>query len=358
MTRTRSRATVLGAATVAAAMTGVLLATPAESAAGPAAPILTSWANPGVAKDGTRFVMLHTGNWNTKGLAASSSHPNGPWKRYTTRALLSGTPQWAKNPTPSAQKRSVWAPSLIKGGDGRWVVFYAALVHGRGTTRCIGTGTSDSAAGPYRPDKRPIACYKGSGTRPQDQVGNEHSTGLIDPTPAVVHGTTVLTYKTQHYISKARGWHTTIRMVQLNPMRPNLIAPNPVHAGGASVQLTTSVNRYIEENPSLVYRAGRYTLFTSWGYYGTRDQYWTRYRQNGNLWSGWASPHLLGFPSSSHTWGRGNAQVIAALGKGWNIFWNGQRAGSVRGEGPKYLYVGVVGWTKGVPRVTKMYQRR
>lgn len=356
MPSARARIASIATVTLALAAAGTL-AVPAANAAAPDRPVLKGWANPGVTKVGNAYVMLHTTSWNAKGAAARSRTPHSLWKIYPNR-LLTKAPAWAKAPKGQKQSRSVWAPSLIRGRNGTWVVFYSAPVRGKaGGSRCIGTGTSKSAVGPFVPNARPIACYKGSGTRPKDAVKNERSSSLIDATPAVVNGQMVLTYKTSHHYKKSGRWlwHTTIRLLKLNPNNPTKIARNPVHKSGASIQLTSARHKYIEENPSLIYRAGTFTLFTSWGWYGTRDQYWTRYRQSKRLWHAFgAAPRRLSFPKSSNTWGQGNGQAIAGLKKGtWNFFWNGQRVGSVRGEGPKYLYIGKLAWSKGKPRVTR-----
>ncbi len=361
MSRTRARIASVGALTVALAAAATLVV-PAAHAAPPDPPILKKWANPGIAKVGNGYVMLHTTDWAAKGAAASASKPNGPWKIAKDRPLLTKAPKWATAPAGAKQSRSVWAPSLIRGRNGTWVVYYAAPVRGSSSApRCIGTGTSTSPLGPFVPDARPIACYKGSGTKPKDAVKNERSTSLIDATPSVVKGQTVLTYKTSHaYKQSGRTmWHTTIRMLRLNPDDPTKVLANPVHKNGASIQLTSVRHKYIEENPSLIYRAGKFTLFTSWGWYGTRDQYWTRYRQSKQLWKAFPkSTRTLGFPKGTRTWGRGNAQAVVGLKKGtWNFFWNGHRPKSVRGEGPKYLYVGKLAWSGGKPRVSKVYKR-
>ncbi|MCL3838025.1 hypothetical protein [Aeromicrobium duanguangcaii] len=352
------RRLVLAAVSAVAVLGAGALTAPAAQAAGPDAPILTKWANPGVAKlPSGGYVMTHTTSWNKPGAFATAPQPNGPWKRTST-TLLTGTPAWAKS---AKQKRTVWAPSIIRGTNGRWVVFYSALVPGRGSQRCIGTGTSTRPTGPFVPDARPLSCFKGSGTKAKDFIANEGTTSLIDATPAVVNGQTVLTYKTSHgYTKKGKKyWHTTIRMVALNPARPNQVIANPVNRNGRSVQLTSKRHRYIEENPSLIHRGGKYVLFTSWGWYGTHDRYWTQSRTNRSLWSGWpTTARRVTFPAGTNTWGQGNGQAIATSPGTWALFWNGQEPGFKRGQGPKHLYVGKLGWKNGHPVVSKVLKRR
>ncbi len=88
----------------------------------------------------------------------------------------------------------------------------------------------------------------------------------------------MLTYKTGHKLPSG-DWHTTTRMVRLDPAQPQRTLPNPRDPDGGSVKITDSVHRYIEENPVFVKHGDQFTLFTSFGWYGTCD-YWTRYRQN------------------------------------------------------------------------------
>jgi hypothetical protein len=175
-------------------------------------------------------------------------------------------------------------------------------------------------------------------------VGGARSS-LIDPTPARIGAATYLTYKTQ-YRRADHLWHTTTRLVRLDPADPSRTVANRVHANGASVRITNSVNKYIEENPVLVARGGRFTLFTSFGWYGT-CHYFTRFRQSTNPWTGWpAKAHVLAMPKG--TCGTGNAQVVAA-GRGWRIFFNGHRDG--KPHHPFMLYVGKVTWSGGTPEV-------
>jgi len=348
---------VVGVAVTATALAITAMGAPAAQAAPakPDAPIVKNWANPGVAftpEEG--FVMLRTVRWSAKPAVRTATKVEGRWRDSGTR-LLRKAPRWA-NP-----EKAVWAPSLIKGGNGRWVVYYSALVRGSKDTRCIGTGTADTRTGPFAPDPQPIACWKGAKTGAQDSIGSKRRIGLIDATPAVVNGQTVLTFKTERKYKNKKGrtmWATSIRMLNLDPHSPNRVIANPVSGRAKSVELTRRKSKYIEENPVLVQRGDTFTLFTSWGWYGTPN-YWTQYRQSKNPWTWGKTATRLKFPRSSTTWGRGNAQVIrdSVTGKWW-IFWNGHRAKYERGEGPKHLYIGEVGWKQGKPHVKRVLKRK
>ncbi|MBB2893422.1 hypothetical protein [Flexivirga oryzae] len=288
-----------------------------------------------------------TGNWR-KLHVGTAPKARGPWK-VSKKRLLTTRPKWMS----TNKKASVWAPSLIRGDNGKFVVYYSGVVKGTKGRRCIGSATGNSATHAFHPDSRPIACWKGSGTSPKDKIKSEGAGfSLIDPTPARIGNTTVLTYKTQF---RAHGkWHTTIRMVKLNSASPNHVVANPVHANGQSIRLTNSWSKYIEENPVLVKHGKRYTLFTSFGWFG-RCNYVTRYRQNTSLWTGWKHKKAanLKFPANTNTCGRGNAQVMRGTKSGtWRIFFNGHPDGPEPGHGPKGLYVGSVAWHHGRPSVT------
>lgn len=307
-------------------------------------------ANPGVihtAESG--WVVWSTGDWDTTGHLATADETAGPWTHDTTHALLTGRPSWA-HPTD----HSVWAPSIIRASDGTYVVFYAARVADTQKSRCIGTAHATSPTGPFTPNARALACFSGSGANAYDTIASEGpKMTVIDATPAWVGSTLVLTYKTGWRASDSDPWHTTTRMVRLDPDHPAQTLPNPVHADGGSIKISDAVNKYIEENPVMVLHDGRYTLFTSFGWFGTCD-YSTRYRQNTDLWSGWLakSPTSLSFPSGLSTCGTGNGQVTQGLPAGsWRIFFNGHSDGP---HTPFRMYVGVVGWSDGSPKVTAM----
>ncbi|EST26283.1 hypothetical protein N566_24055 [Streptomycetaceae bacterium MP113-05] len=305
------------------------------------------FANPGVVHDGRKWVMLSTGSWSTTGRIAVADQAGGPWRKLG-RKLLTRRPAWA-----SRQNHSVWAPSIVRADDGGYVIYYAAVVKGTSKRRCIGTAHADGSTGPFVPNDRPIACWSGSGTNPFDAVKPESSNfSLIDATPARVGSQLVLTYKTSRGYRSSTGkqmWHTTTRMVRLNSNNPARTVANPRNADGGSVKIADADHRYIEENPVMVKRKGRYTLFTSFGWYGTCD-YYTRYRQNSSLWYGWLkkSPTRLSTPGG--TCGTGNAHVVRGLPKGsWRIFYNGHIS-DVR-RSPFTLYVGRMTWNNGKPSV-------
>ena len=258
--------------------------------------------------------------------------------------LLTRRPKWA-----SRGNHSVWAPSelsLATPYGPAYIVFYAAVIKGEKSKRCIGTGVSSSPTGPFAPRDRPISCVAGHGA-PDPEPGVAAFNSTIDPTPnwvTINHERRLyLTYKTQH--RKADGhYFSTIRMVRLN------LGDYASSVIGRSHTLTTRPDN-IEENPVLVQRGRTFTLFTSLGGY-TLCSYHTEWRQSTRIWHWPAASHRLAFPAGTDTCGTGDAQVVRGLPRNsWRIFYSGRyptRPSSFK------LYVGTVGWSAGTPEVTSL----
>ena len=316
-------------------------AKPAAAAAGPVAGFAIP--NPGVINTGTKWVVLSTGSWSSSGHAASADGVRGPWMR-TNKHFLTKRPAWS-----SKGDHSYWAPSIVRATDGRYVVYYAGVVAGQSSARCIGTAVGKSATGPFVPNSRALACWNHSGANAFDSIKSEgRNFSLIDPTPAQVGSTLVLTYKTQFRRADHR-WHTTTRMVQLDPAKPWRTVSSPVSKG--SIKITDAVNKYIEENPVLIARNGKLTLFTSFGWYGTCN-YYTRYRQNTALWTGWLKKNPTRLAVPGNTCGTGNAQVVQAGGNDtWRFFFNAHANGP---HTPFLLWVGNLTWSNGNPHIKNL----
>lgn len=309
------------------------------AAAGPVAGFAIP--NPGVINTGKKWVVFSTGSWSTSGHAASADGVRGPWTR-TNKHFLTKRPAWS-----SKGDHSYWAPSIVRATDGRYVVYYAGVVAGQSSARCIGTAIGTSATGPFVPNSRALACWDRSGANAFDSIRSEgRNFSLIDPTPAWVGSTLVLTYKTQ-FMRADHRWHTTTRMIQLDPAHPWTTVPNPVIKG--SVKITDAVNKYIEENPVLVARGNKLTLFTSFGWYGTCN-YYTRYRHNDSLWRGWLKKNPTRLAVPGNTCGTGNAQVVQA-GKTWRLFFNAHANGP---HTPFMLWVGNLTWSNNTPHVKNL----
>lgn len=326
-------------------------------------PAVAGLANPGVVKDAeaNRWVIHGTGSWISHPVSVSkTSRAAGSYAPVThPRLLVKGTePDWMGSIAKGVRNRSVWAPSVTRARSGIYVAFFAVTVKGAGSGRCIGTGTSTSAQGPFTANARALACWQGSGASPVDVIASEGKPfTLIDPAPVWLGSQLVLTYKTG--FRKGDKWHTTTRLLRLDPDNPTRTVANPVKANGGSIKIADELHKYIEENPVLAQRGKKYTLFTSFGWYGTCD-YITRYHQSAYLWSSksWlnAKSHNLSFPANTNTCGRGNAQVAwTGSEDGWLIFFNGHAKRSETPGGPTNLYKATVAWkSSGTPYVSRM----
>ncbi|WP_194839814.1 MULTISPECIES: family 43 glycosylhydrolase [Aeromicrobium] len=319
-------------------------------------PVVKSLANPGVVQgtDG-RWVIHGTGSWASHSVTVSKgTSAAGPYAGVQKRRLLkeSTVPTWMGATKEGERNRSIWAPSVARSG-GTYVAYFAVTVKGAGSARCIGTGVSTNARGPFTASPKALACWKGSGAKPYDQIASEgKGFSLIDPTPTWLSSTQlVLTYKTQ--IKRNGKWHTTTRLLQLDPADPTRVAAQH----GKSIKISDARSKYIEENPVLVKRGSRYTLFTSFGWYGTCN-YRTRYHQSKNLWSSrsWlkAKHTNLKFPKNTNTCGNGNAQVVNTGSDKWLIFFNGHANRKKTPGGPSNVYVGTVKWKSAKPYVSKV----
>lgn len=336
-------------ATVAAAVTtgSMMVAAAPAPAAGYRAPVASyKIADPGVIYAGGQWVTLATGAWDTARTISTAPEADGPWS-LSGHTLLTRRPGWA-----SSTDHSVWAPSEVKidGTDGtQYVVFYAAVIAGETSKRCIGTGVSTSPTGPFVPRDTPISCIAGHGAA-DPEPGTVNADSTIDPTASYVtvdgENRLYLLYKTQHTASVDssgnKHYYSTIRMVRVN------IDSYATEVLGDSHELTERTDNPIEENPVLVQRGGTFTLFTSVGGY-TLCTYHTEWRQSTSIWSWPATGTPLSFPSGTNTCGTGDAQVVPGLpADSWRIFFSGRYPDS---SSDFMLYVGTVTWSNGTPAV-------
>lgn len=344
---------MLGSARPAAVLVGIVLtatmltapgaeagrsAAPAERVAKALTPgVIDDAPNPGAVYTGSGWVVATTRAGTAGRAFVGATRADEGWRRVGG-TLLTRMPRWART------DKSLWAPSMARRTDGSFLMFYSAVVRGTSLNRCIGTAWSnDRATGPFTPHDRPLVCYAGSGTRPRATIPRLNPTfKLIDPTPTRLGNQWVLTFKTGY---KSGQWRTTTRMLGLGGSNLLTVTRKPV-------TLTHTVDRYIEENPVIVKHAGTFTLFTSFGFYG-QCRYWTRYRQNRTLWSGWQRRLVRRLDTPGTTCGSGNAHVVQAPDRQWLIFFNGHGERTATGS-PDQLYIGRLRWHDGQPRVPRL----
>jgi beta-xylosidase len=116
--------------------------------------------DPFVLNDGGTFVAYAT-NANGPNIQVMSSVDLRTWAFH--RDALPSLPAWA---VPG----KTWAPSVLRTGAGRYVLFFTAQ-HRTGGVPCIGSAAGPTAYGPFSPiSKDPIVCQPSRG-------------GSIDPSP-------------------------------------------------------------------------------------------------------------------------------------------------------------------------------
>ncbi len=283
-----------------AALTALLLAAlglqpqAASARSDPFPPVLTRFADPGVAAYPGGYVAVATGSYVQRATAPSIA---GPWTK--TAPALAAMPSWATTP-------SVWAPDLEKVGD-RWLMYYSATVAGLGPTgRCIGVAVAASPTDPFTPyGDRPLVCPRKADTkRAADPVKRPRSMpqkGVIDPSFfRTKDGRPYLVYKTDLIPS-------SIRMVRLK--RSGLA----IHAKATSKQLIRS--KGVMENPFVVQRGKRFVLVTSEQSFAT-CKYRIYWRSTRDVWD-WrkAEKHQLLSRRTSGLCGPGGADVLREGGR-------------------------------------------
>lgn len=146
-------------------------------------------------------------------------------------------PAWVAKDGAGAS--SVWAPSVVSRGPGRYLLYFTAQ-DAKLKVHCIGVATSQSPKGPFTPDgTTPLIC------RPQ-----YHDS--IDPTPFTdTDGARYLLYT-----SGQNG--TTIWLQRLTAD-----GINPVGQRRALLRADRPEEAKVVEAPTLVRRGGKYVLFYS-----------------------------------------------------------------------------------------------
>lgn len=339
---------------VRAALT-VLAAVVALAVTGPASaypdPILTTdrTGDPSVVETRDGRVMVATGPL----VRRARWDPGRGWRWI--RPALSRLPRWA------IDDGDIWAADLAKIG-GRWVLYYSVRVAGLGRGgRCIGTATSPTAYGAFRPvDERPLVCYRRARTpRAHDTVpgaGNLPARGVIDPSYfRDEDGTAYLLYKTDRIPSSIR----------LLPLGPRGLAPA---AGRTSIELVRA--DWVMENPVVLRRGGYYHLFTSEDIW-SKCSYRTVWRRSTDLATWPLRPRrvLLNRATTDGLCGPGGGDVLVADGKpllyfhGWVRNDNGRPpeppfvAGGRGPDARRVLYGARLRFTDDVPRVARYLTR-
>ena len=287
------------------------------------------FADPSVVSFSRGFVAVSTG-YNAP--RAVSRSPRGPW-RPVGRALVD-LPRWARSP-------QIWAPDLVQGRHGGWLMYYSAIAHGH--RRCIGVAAARHVLDGFHPlGRHPLVCP------PQ---------GAIDPSGfSRSNGGRFLLFKTQ-------GNPTSIRILRLTR--------DGRHRGRHAEARVLLRSRQTIENPVLVRHRKHLVMFTSEGWFGSCD-YRTTWRTSRHLF-GWrhARPHLLLRRHNTRVCGPGGADVLTAGRAEPSVYFHGWTCGHGRRPCPerfrlgrarrpwarRVLYAAHLHWWHGAPRVHGFIRR-
>lgn len=192
----------------------------------------TDCPDPGVAHDGTQYVMACTGGR----FALRTSPDLVHWTRVGE--VLAESPAWATD--------SFWAPELHRVGAG-WVAYYSARQAADGSF-ALGAATASTALGPYADLGRPL---------------------LADPSPGVIDA---------HHFEAPDGRQYLLWKVDGNaigratPIYIQELAADGVTLLGSRTRLIANDRSWegeLVEGPWMIHHAGTYYLFYSANGYAT-----------------------------------------------------------------------------------------
>jgi GH43 family beta-xylosidase len=273
--------------------------------------------DPGVARDGARYVMACTSGGASAAFPLRTSTDLVRWSD-AGHVFPSGTrPAWASG--------DFWAPELHRVGD-RWLVYYSARNAADGSL-ALGAATADDPLGPYTDLGRPL---------------------LHDPNPGVIDA---------HYFEAPDGSRYLTWKVDGNAVgRPTPIYIQPVAADGTT--LTGSRTEILRndrawegglvEGQWMVHRDGTYYLFYSGNGYAT-----TRYAAGVARASSPLGPFTkLADPilTSNHAFaGPGHGSVLLGPRGDWVHVYHAWVAGRVGSDPGRLVLVDRVDWHDGWP---------
>lgn len=289
----------------------------------PAAVIPTDFPDPDVIRAGSTYYAYSTSSSGRTVPVASASSPTGPW---TIRGdALPTKPAWAG-------QGGFWAPDVSRRADGRYLMYFAAPVHGEYGPRCIGAALADTPLGPFHPlGDRPLVCDLAEG-------------GAIDPASFLdTNGKRYLVYKND---GNRPGSN-----------KPPIIWLQEVHPDGTTltgprrelIRTDHPDEDGIIEAPVLVKRPTQYVLFYAGGSYKTSN-YFTGYATSPSLagpFTKAATPLMTTDTFAGRIQGPGGADVL-----GNHLFFHGWVDDS------RWTYRADLTWKNDLPAVRGASSRR
>jgi hypothetical protein len=310
----RRRVAELTAVVLAAATALTVGAAPGSAATQrPTAVVQTDFPDPDVLRVGSTYYAYSTSSGSGRTPVASAPSATGPW---TVRGdALPDKPSWAGN-------GGFWAPDVSRRADGSYLMYFTAPDTASGRM-CIGTATSSSPLGPFRPvGGGPLVCNPDEG-------------GDIDPSSFVdADGTRYLLYKND---GNAVGRAPALWLQRVS-------ADGLTLTGGRTALLRNdrAAEHGVIEAPDLVRRGSQYVLFYSAGSYAG-DGYFTSYAVSPDLTGPYTKayrPLMTTGTFDGAVHGPGGADVV-----GDRVFFHGWNGNA------RWMYTARLGWANDYPVV-------
>ncbi len=271
--------------------------------------------DPGVVKDGSRYVMACTGG----DFALRTSRDLVHWTRAGTIFAPGRRPRWASG--------DFWAPEIHKVGN-QWIAYYSAR-NASDRSLAIGAATGPTATGPFTDIGRPLIHV------PHPGVIDVHFFAAPD-------GRRYLLWKAD---GNAVGAATPIYGQELSADGLRLV--------GTRRRLITNDQRWeggLVEGPWMIHHGGMYYLFYSGnGYASTR--YGVGVARSSSPLGPFAKASAPILTSNGTFAGPGHGSVVRGPRGDWVHVYHAWRAGRV-GESPgRQVLVDRITWANGWPRM-------
>jgi len=281
--------------------------------------LLDSCADPGVLRDGSRYVLACTSGNATNAFAIRTSPDLKTWTSAGHIFPSAQKPAWAAS--------DFWAPEIHKVGT-----HYVAYFSARGTDGklAIGAATASAATGPFTDIGHPLV--------------HDASMGMIDVSEfADASGDPYLVWKAD---GNAVGQHT--------PIYGQKLAANGTSLTGSRATLITNDRSWegpLVEGPWVLLHGGSYYLFYSGNSYGNATYAVGVAKASSPL-----GPYTkLGSPilQSDVAWkGPGHCSVVTTPAGNTVMVYHAWQAGHVNGSGDtRHLLIDNMVWSGGWPSV-------
>jgi beta-xylosidase len=171
------------------------------------------------------------------------------WTDVNVHDVLPVLPGWVHAAYPN-----IWAPSVVRADDGRFVMYFSAAVEAVPTIHCVGSAVAESVTGPYVPSEVPFACPISAG-------------GAIDPAGfRDADGTRYVLYKVDgNAFGRGGACNNGIPPLKPTPILLQRVAGDGLTKRGGVIRLLDrdGLDGPLVEAPSLAQVGGAYVLFYS-----------------------------------------------------------------------------------------------